>query len=249
MCIGPGISREFVQPVHVAVKRAIGEKTERPGNLNRVVESLPFDIRLPNKCHPGHVAAVELAFHCRERDRLIGADDLGLLVAGGKGDQQEKNQAGQRARPPNKVWTGPDAARAGVKRTQRGNDERSGHDRRALVMSKLDHRPRIREVGSQTLHANGSIRLELITDGMLHEGVCNENEIAGQPAPGRNKNGREKMDPRAEPLLPPDQRTDKGAFHEKGEHTFHRQGLPDHAAEYLEKPAQLVRIETPSECR
>ena len=69
-----------------------------------------------------------------------------------------------------------------------------------------------------------------------------KNEIAGKPAPRRNRHRRQEMISRTQPLFAPDQRADERAFQKEGKHALHRQSLPDHAARVPGK-ARPVRPE------
>ena len=76
---------------------------------------------------------------------------------------------------------------------------------------------------------NGPVRFDLVTDGMLHERIRDENEIAREPTTECNRDRGGKMSARAESFLAPDQRTDERALQKEREHAFHRQRLSDHA--------------------
>src|SRR6267142_6327300 len=56
------------------------------------------DIRLTDQCHTRHRSAFKLSLHRRERDRLVIADYLRLLVARRKRNQERRDQANQRSR-------------------------------------------------------------------------------------------------------------------------------------------------------
>ena len=72
-----------------------------------------------------------------------------------------------------------------------------------------------------------------VADGVLHEGVRHEDEVAREPAAHRHRHRGEKVLPRPEPLLAPDERADERALEQEGEHPFHRQRLSDDAARVL----------------
>src|SRR4051794_12004634 len=65
---------------------------------------------------------------------------------------------------------------------------------------------------------------------MLHERVRDQDEVSGEPTAERNRDRGGKMAARPESFLSPDQRADERAFQKEGEHSLHRQRLPDHAA-------------------
>src|SRR5205823_12066222 len=68
-----------------------------------------------------------------------------------------------------------------------------------------------------------------VTDGILHERIRHQNEITREPTTERNRDCSSEMSARSEPFLAPDQRADKRALQEEGEHAFHRQRLSDDA--------------------
>ena len=65
---------------------------------------------------------------------------------------------------------------------------------------------------------------------MLHERIRDENEIAGEPTPERDRDCSTKVATRSQSFLAPDQRADKRALQEEREHPFHRQRLSDDTA-------------------
>src|SRR5258706_168179 len=122
------------------------------------------------------------------------------------------------------------------------NHERAGHERRHLIMGELHPGPGIQQVGAKTGNAQRAISLDSITHRVLHEGVRNQNEVAGKPAPECDRYRCQEMIPRTEPLFAPDQRSDKRAFQKEREHAFHGQRLSDYTAGVLGK-AGPVRSE------
>src|SRR5438270_10388474 len=94
--VRPLVFREIVQTVDKTSKVAVGEKTERARNFDRIIEPLRSDIRLTNERDTRHFAAFEFSFHGRERDRLMIANHLGLLVTRRKSNQQGCDQAHER---------------------------------------------------------------------------------------------------------------------------------------------------------
>src|SRR5260370_409602 len=93
--VWPLILREIVQSVDETSEVAVSEKTESAGDFDRIIEPLRRDIRLTDQCHTRHRSAFKLSLHRRKRDRLVIADYLRLLVAGGKGNQQRCDQTNE----------------------------------------------------------------------------------------------------------------------------------------------------------
>src|SRR5580658_4472125 len=88
----------------------------------------------------------------------------------------------------------------------------------------------IQQVVTETPDAKCSSRIELIAHWMLHEGIRDQNEIAGQPASERNRYRCQEVIARTQSLFAPDERADEGAFQKECEHPFHCQCLSDRAA-------------------
>src|SRR6266853_1910502 len=96
--VRPSIFWEIVQTVDKTAEMAVSEKTERARNFDRIVEPLRSDIRLTDECHTRHRSAFKLSLHRRERNRLVIADYLRLLVARRKRNQERCDQANERSR-------------------------------------------------------------------------------------------------------------------------------------------------------
>src|ERR1700686_2058741 len=64
---------------------------------------------------------------------------------------------------------------------------------------------------------------------MLHKRIRDQDEVAREPTPERNRDCSSEMSTRPEPFLTPDQRADKRALEKEREHPFHRQRLSDDA--------------------
>src|SRR5271154_3509735 len=117
-----------------------------------------------------------------------------------------------------------------IQRPNRCDYERACYQGRYLIVRELDQSPRIQQVGTKTPDAKGSSRIDSIAHRMLHEGIRDQDEVAGQPTSERNRYRCQKVIARTQSFFAPDERADEGAFQEECEHPFHRQGLSDRAA-------------------
>ena len=115
-------------------------------NFDRIVESLRCNVWLTDQCHTRHRSAFELSLHRRERDRLVIADYLRLLVARRKRNQERCDQTNERSRAQIKSRLNPMKSSERIKSAYRGDNERAGHNRRQLVMRELHERPRIQQI-------------------------------------------------------------------------------------------------------
>src|SRR5256885_4555810 len=131
--VRPRIFWKVVQSVDKTSKVSVSEKTECAGDFDRIVEPLRRDIRLTDQCHTRHRFAFKLSLHRRERDRLVIADYLRLLVARRKRNQKRCDQANERSRAQIKFRLNWMSSAQGVKRSDRGDNERAGHDRGQLI--------------------------------------------------------------------------------------------------------------------
>src|SRR6476620_12104894 len=102
---------------------AVSEKAECARNFDRIIESLSCNIRLANQSNSRHFTAFKLSLHRRERDRLVIADYLRLLVARRKGNQERRDQANERSRAQIKFRLNWMNSAQGVKLSARGHDE------------------------------------------------------------------------------------------------------------------------------
>src|SRR6266700_5122111 len=124
-------------------KMSVREKTERARNFDRIFELLFGNVRLADESNRRHRPALELSFHSGECDRLVIADYLRLLVARLKRNQERCDQTNERSRAQIKSCLSPMNSSERIKSSDRGDNERAGHDRSQLIMRKLHDRPRI----------------------------------------------------------------------------------------------------------
>jgi len=99
-----------------------------------------------------------------------------------------------------------------VERAGGGDHERAGDERRGLVVRELRERPGIQQVDGEIADAERAVGGDHVTDGVLHEGVGDQDEVAREPASHGHGDGGQKVVPGAEPPLPVDQYADEGAF-------------------------------------
>ena len=45
----------------------------------------------------------------------------------------------------------------------------------------------VEQVSTETVNSEQSVGFDAISNGMLHEGVCHQNEVGGQPASHRDR--------------------------------------------------------------
>ena len=115
--------------------------------------ALRGNVWLTNQGNARHRFAFELSFHRGERDRLVIANHLGLCVAGWKGNEKRCDQTNERSRAQIKSHLDWMNSAQGVKRADRGDNERAGHDRGQLIMRELHERPRIQKIGAHAGNA------------------------------------------------------------------------------------------------
>ena len=227
--VGPQVGIIFVEPVHVALERAVGEEAQDAGNLDRVVEPAILHIGFPDHGDAGHLASDEFPLHRGKRDGLVGAHHLRLLVAGRKGDEQRGDKARKRAAAQEQRGLLLVSATQLVECADGCDDERAGDDGGNLVVGELNERPVIEHERAEVLDRQRAVRLLHVAGRVLHERIRDDDEIAREPAPQRDGHRGDEMINRAEPLLAEDEDAEEGAFQEEREHALHRQGLADHA--------------------
>ena len=109
-------------------------------------------------------------------------------------------------------------------------------------MAELDPRPRIEQIKAETVDSQRAIRFDVVTHRMLHESVCHDNEVAGNPTSQRDRQRRQEVISRSKSPFAPDKRAEKGDFEKEREHTLHRQRLSNDPAGVFGK-ARPVRPE------
>src|SRR5215471_5751707 len=97
-------------------------------------------------------------------------------------------------------------------------------------MKKLDYSPGIEEICAEAVDTQQAVGFQLITNRMLHEGIGDEYEEAGDPATQRYSDRRHEVIARPQTLFAPDECADESTLEKEGEHAFHREGLSDHSA-------------------
>ncbi len=65
---------------------------------------------------------------------------------------------------------------------------------------------------------------------MLHPGVGDDDEVAGEPGAEEDHEGRSPVSPGREPLFSEEKEPEEGGFEEEGKDAFHGEGLADDAA-------------------
>src|ERR1700719_1436630 len=143
--VRPRIFWKVVQSVDETSKVSVSEKTERAGDFDRIVESLCGNVWLTDQVNARHLSALEFPFHRSQRDRLMIAHHLGLLVTRWKSNKQRCDQAHERSSAEIKFRLNLMKSSERIKGANRSNNKRAGHDRRQLVMGELHKRPRIQK--------------------------------------------------------------------------------------------------------
>src|SRR5258708_6504435 len=90
-----------------------------------------------------------------------------------------------------------------------GYHKRARHEGCHLIVRELYSYPWIEQVGAETVDTQRAIRLDSMANGMLHEGVCHQNEIGGEPASHRDRQCGQEVVARAQSLFSPDERADE----------------------------------------
>jgi len=161
------------------------------------------------------VTADESALHGRQSHRLVPANQLGLQVAGRERNKHGGHESddGPRAQIHSRLHRM--EAAQGVECAYGGYHKRARYEGCHLIVGELDPGPGIEQVGAEAVNTQRAIRFKEIAHGMLHEGVCHQNEVAGEPASQRDRQRSQEVIARTQSLFAPDERTDKGGFRER----------------------------------
>ena len=95
--VGPCCLGELIQAGHFRVECAVREKTQKPGDHDRVVEPFFPDIGLTDDHDPNGVSSLEMSFHRGKADGLIPGDEFRLTIPGRKRDEEARDEAGDDA--------------------------------------------------------------------------------------------------------------------------------------------------------
>jgi hypothetical protein len=218
------------EAAHLAVKGAIGEKAQRAGHLDGVVESAFPHVGLPNQRDVRHRPAFEAPFHRGERRLLMVGDQLGLLIPGGKCHQHGGDERHQAAVTQVQARLLLVLSAQRIERAQCRDHEGAGDQSRHLIVGELHERPSVQEIRRRIGDVQRAVRGHAVADGMLHESVGHDDEVAGEPASGGHSERGDEMVAGPQPPLSPYQRAHHRALQEKSEHPLHGQCLADHPA-------------------
>ena len=206
------------------------EEAQQPGKGDRVVETSHLHVRLADEIQLRFGAALEPAFHGRERNLLMLRDELRLDVAGWKCDQHRSQKTHRRT--PFDIDAGLFHMHVSqcVESAHRRDHESAGDECGGLVVREEHERPGIQEIGGEVADDQRPLRGELVADRVLHERVRHQDEVRRKPGPKRGETGRDEVLCRTEAAFAPNHRPYKRAFEEEREHALHREGLTDHAS-------------------
>jgi len=227
---GPRVFGKRRQPADVGVKRAIREKAQHAGQRDRVVEPSFDDVRLADEGDRCHRSAIEPSFHGGERDLLVPGDELCLMVAGWEGDDHRRDES--ECDTPAQVHVSVPVVHAAkpVVRAGARDHERPRDQRGRLVVGEHTPRPRVHQVAAEVGELERTVGRDGEGDRVLHERVGGEDEIRRQPSAGAYADAYREMRAATEPRFAEHEGADQRAFQEEREHSFHREGLPNHAA-------------------
>ncbi len=176
--------REVVEAVDGGAERAVGEEAERAGHDDRVFEAAVRDVRLADDRQLGARRRVELALHGGERAAAgTAATSLPCRSPVGKSWRMQAAAAGDDADAQGQRARARRAGRAAASTAPtRGDDEGAGHDRGAHGVRVLPERPRVeRGRPRRRRAARAPVGADPCAHRMLHEGVGDDDEVAGQP--------------------------------------------------------------------
>ena len=185
---------------------------------------------MPHEQQPGTPLGAEQPLERGPLHGLVLKDLPGIAVAGREDHEAAGDGAGHHPGAQKGLRVLDMKAREQVGGPHGRHHEGSGHDRGGHVVGVLPEEPGIGEQAPETIDMNSPVRRERVGDRVLHPGVGRQDEIAGQPRPKEQHQGRRPMDLGAEPLLTEQQNPQKRRFQEEREKALHGQRLPDDTA-------------------
>ncbi len=173
---------------------------------------------------------MEEAFHTGDGCGLVTRDVFAVQVAGGKDDEDGGDNAGD------DTDAGEDASVAfpfpikQIERADSCHDKRRGNDRASHVVHVLKQTPRIEKKLPEAEYLKLSVGQAVVGDGVLHPGVGDDDEEAGDPRADENHDGREPVHGFRNALLAVEEEAEESRLEEEAEDAFHGKRLADHSA-------------------
>ena len=153
-----------------------------------------------------------------------------MKIAGGEDLQGAGDDAGDHAEAEEDGAIRAFAFLKDVERADSGHDEGGGNDGSAHVVRVLKPGPGVEEELGEAGDFKDAVGQERVADGVLHPGVGDDDEEAGDPGAREDEHGGEPVEAAGETLFTEEEETEEGGLEEEGEDAFHGEGHADDAA-------------------
>ena len=171
-------------------------------------------------------------------ESLHGGNGRGLIlryvlagqIAGGKDDEDGRNDARDDAHLEEDAAVLLAAALQQIEGAHGGHDERAGDDRAGHVVHVLEERPGIHQQLPEAEHFEMPVGHAGVADGMLHPRVGDDDEEAGDPRAEPDHDRGEPVQALRDALFAVKEEAEKRRLEKEAEDAFHGQRLADDAA-------------------
>ena len=179
--VGPLALGKVVQPLDRAAERTVRQKAEHSRHHNGVLQLALLDVRLADNGEFGVGATVKQPFRGRQGQWLMPRQQFSLTIPGRETYQHAGQQTGNHADAQANQRMGRMDSHERPVRPHRGDHKRRSNHRGRHVVRVLPERPRVEDEGPEIRQVQHAVRPRRVTNGMLHEGVGGNDEVAGEP--------------------------------------------------------------------
>jgi hypothetical protein len=172
----------------------------------------------------------EEALHCSDGGWLIVRNVLAVQVAGGKDDEDRRDEASDDADLEKDAGVVLHPPFQKVKSAHGGHDEGAGDDGAGHVVGVLEQPPGVEQQLPEVEYLELAVGEAIIGHRVLHPGVGDDDEEARNPRSGEDHHRREPMHEFGDSFFAIEKEAEKGRLQKEAEDTFHGQRLADHAA-------------------
>ena len=175
-------------------------------------------------------SGVKERFHAGDGDGLMLGGVLALRVAGGEDHQDTGDEACGYGGAEEDLRVLDELSFEHVEGADCGHDEGGGDDGGAHVVRVLEDGPGVHQQSPEAGDLEGAVGQDLVGDGVLHPGVGDDDEVAGEPGAEEDHEGRSPVSPGGETLFGEEEEAKEAGLEEEGEDAFHGERLADDSA-------------------
>src|ERR1035437_4777874 len=173
---GPLVAGNLVEAFYLGLGGSVDEEAERVVDDDGVVDLLCHLVGLANQHESRSGLAVKEAFHAGGSDRLVVRDELSMQVAGGKDDEDRRNNSGDDADLEKDAGVLLALSFQEIEGARGGHDKGTGNNRAGHVVRVLEQPPGVEQQLPEAEHLELPVGQAIIGHRMLHPGVGDDDE-------------------------------------------------------------------------